>query len=84
PAGGRHGDAGAVQWPGSGSATAAGMPIPALGAGDWRLVRGVDWVEAFALVNISADPSDLFPGTDWLDPLKDATPAWDDLSDPSQ
>ncbi len=63
---------------GSGS---AGLIRPAPGAGDWCLVRGAGWVDARALVNIAVDPTDLLTGSDWLDPLKDAAPAWDDPTD---
>ncbi|MGV8856354.1 MAG: hypothetical protein ACOH2L_17135 [Devosia sp.] len=65
-------------------AAMGGVALPRLppGAGDWCLVRGVGWVEATALLDITADPRALLPGTDFLDPLKDASPAWDDLSDP--
>jgi hypothetical protein len=43
-------------------------------------LRGAGWVDAEALVNRSADPKTLLPdgGFDPLDPLKGATPAWDD------
>jgi len=63
---------------GSGS---AGLIRPAPGAGDWCLVRGAGWVDARALVNITVDPTDLLGGSDWLDPLRDAAPAWDDPTD---
>ena len=62
---------------GAGS-SAAGLVQPAPGAGDWCLVRGAGWVDARALVNISADPQSLLPGSDAFDALKAAAPAWDD------
>jgi hypothetical protein len=67
----------------SGNAS-AGLIQPAPGAGDWCLVRGAGWVDAGALVNVSGDPTELFTGSDWLDPLTDAAPAWDDPTDPDQ
>ena len=67
-------------------AALAGRKLPPLppGEDDWCLVRGVGWVEAGSLVDITPDPADLLPGMDMLDPLKDPTPAWDDLSDPDE
>ena len=53
------------------------------GANDWCLLRGVGWVMGQGLVNLSADPATLLPGDADFDPLKDATPAWDDLESPS-
>lgn len=64
----------------SGSA-APGVVAPAPGAGDWCLVRGAGWVDGRALVNLSADPQNLLPTGDGLDPLDalgEDSPAWDD------
>lgn len=49
------------------------------GTNDWCLLRGVGWVRGQDLVNLAADPATLLPEEDSFDPLKDTTPAWDDL-----
>ena len=52
------------------------------GTNDWCLLRGVGWVMGPSLLNLSADPAMLLPEDDRFDPLKPATPTWDDLADP--
>lgn len=66
-------------------ATQAAAP----GANDWCLLRGVGWVLSPGLLNLSADPATLLPDNGAFDPMKDATPTWDDLDaspdeDPTQ
>ena len=55
------------------------IPLTVLGADEWCLLRGVGWVMGQGLVNLSADPAALLPEDGAFDPLKDTTPAWDDL-----
>ena len=64
-------------------ATAPGIQYSAPGTADWCLLRGVGWVMGQGLVNLSADPAMLLPDDAAFDPLKDPTPAWDDLVSPS-
>jgi len=49
---------------------------------DWCLVRGLGWVAADSLVNLSADLESLLPENAGFDPLKEAAPAWDDMQSP--
>ena len=49
------------------------------GTDDWCLLRGIGWVMGQDLVNLSADPAALLPDDGIFDPLKPATPTWDDL-----
>ena len=62
--------------------TAPGIQRSAPGSNDWCLLRGVGWVMGQGLVNLSADPATLLPEDADFDPLKDTTPAWDDLESP--
>ena len=58
-------------------ATAALTPPP---PGAFCLLRGLGWVDAAALGNVTADPAALLGTDDLFDPLKAPTPSWDDLS----
>lgn len=67
-------DAGA---PGASAAAALAPPPP----GAFCLLRGLGWVDAKSLGNISADPAALLDTDSLFDPLKAPKPSWDDLSD---
>lgn len=58
-------------------AMAALAPPP---PGAFCLLRGLGWVDAKSLGNISADPAALLDGDSLFDPLKTPKPSWDDLS----
>lgn len=58
-------------------ATAALAPPP---PGAFCLLRGLGWVDAKSLGNVSADPAALLGTDNLFDPLKTPKPSWDDLS----
>jgi len=60
----------------------AGFIAPAPGEDTWCLIRGLGWIAAAGLSNLSADPQTLLPDNAGFDPLKEAAPAWDDLQSP--
>lgn len=64
--------------------SAPGAQNSPLETNDWCLLRGVGWVRAQDLVNLSADPAQLLPEDDAFDPLKPTAPTWDDLDDTTE